>query len=520
MTKANTLLFFLLIIVPITCFAQEKSILNYKEIAMGKSADGNNIMFHYIPVDGELKDFFYTDSLHYIGISDAKGNHLYNTETLKYIGDLKYGNKSFSQINNDGYIAVSTGGMFSFSYGKPTFYDFNNNKIWSSKNEVLLCDRFSNVVICTKDRKGEELIAYDMSTGKELWQKEIPFNRHYPWGHFYRDNHDKHNLYLMANSLVRLNVLTGDTVCHEFTAGVKEPLKSVFSFVKRNKTVGSQFFDELLFSDVTGATLTGTHSNILFSGDSLYVADVNNIYCLNKDLKTLWKVALPEGIGSNSHINIRGNKLYIQNYGVAFQRGLIARYGKPFIASYDKSNGRQISFCTPNIEQKLTGGILADGRAYWHADKALFYSDEGDSTIHKISWHPKTLNTPDEYYSNYVMCDTIGIVKDGQLIYIPTNKDQVIMEVYGKDFNIVKTDGSCDKLSSNEVYYNKRGNLYWTNNGKDHYNHFIIVDPKTHKVMSSFHINGMVRRDDSGNIFIITKQGIGFHLSKSNTILF
>ena len=45
MTKANTLLFFLLIIVPITCFAQEKSILNYKEIAMGKSADGNNIMF-------------------------------------------------------------------------------------------------------------------------------------------------------------------------------------------------------------------------------------------------------------------------------------------------------------------------------------------------------------------------------------------------------------------------------------------------------------------------------------------
>lgn len=513
MTKATITLLFLFFIVPITCIAQEKSILDYNNVAMGKSADGSNVMFRYIPADGELKNFFFTDSLHFMGISDAKGNHLYNTQTLKYIGDLKHGSKSISQINNDGYIAVTTGGLFTFSYGKPTFYDFNNNKIWSSKDEMLLCDRYSNVVVCTKDRKGEELTAYDMSTGRELWQKDITYGKHYPWGHFYRYIHDRHYIYLMANSLVRLNVLTGDTVCHEFTAGVKEPLKSVFSVAKRRKIVGSQFFDELLYSDVTGATLTGTHSNMIFSGDSIYVADANNIYCLDKDLRTLWKVGIPQGMGANSHIYIRGNKLYVQNYGVAFQRGIIGRCGKPFMASYDKSDGRQISFSAPDIEQKITGGTYADGRAYWQAGKALFYSDDGDSTVHKISWRPNTSNVPDERYSDYVMCDTIGIIKDGQFVYIPTDKSQVIMEVYGKDFNVVHTDGTCDKLSSDEVYFHRKGNVYWTNNGRDNYNHFVIIEPKTRKVMYSFYLKGMVGQDDASNIYIITNQGIGFHPS-------
>lgn len=375
---------------------------------MGKCADGSQLMFHYIPVEGELKNFSVASTLPYMIISDGKGNHLYHTKTLDYVGELKYGNKRLAQINSDGYLAYSAGGLFSFSYGKPTFYDFKNNKVWSSKNEVLVSDRHNNVVVCTQDRKGEDLIAYNMSTGKELWRQKMAYDKHYPWAHFYIDTADKRFYYLMGNSLVRLDILTGDTLCHDFTAGVKEPLKSVFSFVKRRKIVGSQFIDDLINSDVPGSSLTGTHSNILFSGDSLYVADANNIYCLDKRLKTLWKVAMPEGLGANSHITLIGGKLCIQNFGVAFQRGLVGRFGKPFVAAYDRKDGRQLFLDISNIEKKITGGAYAGGRAYWQADKDLYYTDEGDSTVHKIDWRPNTPNAQDEYYANYVIHDTVG----------------------------------------------------------------------------------------------------------------
>lgn len=495
----------------LTVSAQERSLLDYNEVAMGKCADGSKLMFHYIPVEGELKNVAFVSTLPYMIISDGKGNHLYHTKTLDYVGELKYGNKRLAQINSDGYLAYSTGGLFSFGYGKPTFYDFKNNKIWSSKNEVLVADRHNNVVVCTQDRKGEDLIAYNMSTGKELWRQKIAYDKHYPWAHFYIDNVDKRFYYLMGNSLVRLDILTGDTLCHDFTAGVKEPLKSVFSFVKRRKIVGSQFLDDLIYSDVPGNSLTGTHSNILFSGDSLYVADANNIYCLDKRLKTLWKVAMPEGLGASSHITLIGGKLYVQNFGVAFQRGLVGRCGKPFVAAYDGKDGRQLSLDIPHIEKKITGGAYAGGRAYWQADKDLYYTDEGDSTVRKIDWRPNTPNAPDEYHADYAIQDTVGVVRDGRLLYVVTGREQVVMEVYGRDVNLVRADGTCDLLPSGAVYLNKAGNVYWTNNGNDHYNHFVIVDPATRKVRYAFYINGTVRQDDAGNIYVSTKQGVGFH---------
>lgn len=510
--KIIIILLFTLALLPFTSSAQNKSILDYSEIAMGKCADGSNLMFHFIPTDGELKGFLYTDSIPYIVIFDRKGKHLYNTETLRYIGDLKYGNKELEQINNDGYLAYSKGGLFGFSYGKPTFYDFNNNEVWSSKNEVLLSNRVCNVAICTQDNKGEDLIAYNLSTGKELWQTTIPFKRHYPWGEASFDNKDDNIVYLMANSLVRLNMLTGDTICHEFTAGIKEPTSSIFSFSKKRKIYGSQFYDDLIFSNVPGSTLTGTHSNLLYSGDSIYVADANNLYCFDKNLKAIWTVAFPEGMGANSEINIYGDKLYLQNFGVAFQHGLIGRYGKPFAAVYNKYNGKQLSFVAPNIEPKITGGIFVKGRAYWQSDKKLFYTDEGDSIVHQIDWKPNTFSFPNDYYSDYVIYDTIGIVKKDTMVYVPTNKDQLVMEVYGKDFNIIHSDGTCELLSYGEAYpYSSKHEVYRTNNDYNKYNTSVIVDPKTMKVLYSFHLsNGHVFQDKTGNIFVTTKQGVGF----------
>lgn len=503
-----------IIIFAISCalcsFCQTRSLLDYSEIALGKKADGSSLMFHFIPTDGKLKGFGITEKLPYLIISDKAGNHLFNLETYQEIANIKKGNNNFAQINNDGYLLISKGAMFTFKIGCPSFYNFNGEKIWSTKDEAVLADRKNNVVICSQNRAGDAMVGYDMSTGRELWHVKIPFKKHYPWGGIFNDKEDRRMYYLMSDSLIRLNIVTGDTIRHSFSAGVKEPMKSRFTLTKMRKPSSAAFAREMAFSAVTGAILTGTHSNIVAKGDSLFVADAENVYCFDKSLKTIWQTAIPQGMGAKSDLQVKDGKVCLQNYGVAFQNGIIGRCGKPFFASYDRNTGRQLAFDVAGIEKKIVGGIHVEGRTFWQTDKAFLYTDDGDSIAHEIKWKAQTDNLSDEYYPDYVICDTVGIIKDGSFQYLISDKDQLLVEVYGKDINIIRPDGNCTLLPASEAFRNRDGNVYYTNNGSDAARDFVVVDPETQKIKYTFHILGNVRQDDKGNLFVFTKQGIGF----------
>lgn len=497
-------------ITALCAMAQTGMPYDYQEVALGKCADGSDLKCRYIPAEGKLKRFTITREMPYMLIFDDGGARVLDKTTLKKIADLKLGSKDFVQINKDGYITCSDDVAFFSREGRPTFYNFKGEKVWSSKYGMTISDRYENVVVCEK--KWGEYVAYDMSTGKELWQRTIACSKHYPWADMYIDQHDRKTYYLKGDKLVKLNILTGDTICHSFSAGVKEPTKSRLSIVRRQMATSRDFqFEEASSSLIGNFILTGTHSNIIDTCNCLYVADAKNLYCFDKNLKTLWQTALPDGMGSKSNIRIEGSRVYLINYGVAFQKETMGRCGKPFIASYDKSTGEQRSLDKPEISKKVQVGIYVDGRAYWQTAKGFLYNDEGDSTIHEISWKPKTDMTPRQNYPDFVICDTVGIVKDGMFIDVPTNKHQLVVEVYGRDVNVIQSDGTCELIPSNEVYFHDSGNVYSTNNGSGRPNDFVIVDPTTRKVKYSFHNIGGVMHDKDGNIFVGIKQGVGVY---------
>lgn len=494
--------------------AQKKSLLDYQEIQLGKYADGRPMLFHFIPTDGELKRILTVPDQHLMLMGDKNGNKLFNTETFEEIAEPNFKNQQLAQLTKNGYLTYTLPKFFSFGYGKPTFFNYKGEQVWKSKNEGLIFDRNSRIVVCAENRRGDQLVAYDMETGKTLWRKTITSNRHAIEADLYVDKSvkDKRIYYLMGDSLIRLNVLTGDTLRHAFTAGVKEPVKSRFSFVKARYTFPSRdFTKEALYSTVNGAILTGTHSNYIFSGDSLFVADAENLYCLDKSLKTIWATRLPDGCSSKSHIKVFGDQIRMQNYGVAFQNGQIGRYGHPFTATFDRNTGKQLSLEMIDIKKKVMGGIMVKGRTYWQTDNQFFYNEEGDSTVHQIKWKPNTARAPQENHFDYVICDTVGVNKDGILQNVITNDHQLVLEVYGQDVNVIKDDGTCDFLSADSVFFSDGNNVYSTNNDINQVNTFIIVDPKTRKIESSFHLKGSVGCDKNGNIYVVTKSGVGFH---------
>ena len=498
----------------LSAHAQKKSLLDYQEIQLGKYADGRPMLFHFIPTDGELKLFLTVSDQHLMLMGDNKGCKLFDTETFEEIAEPNFKGRPLYQLTRNGYLSYSQGKMFLFGYGQPVFYNFNGEKVWSSKYELLMADRPFHVVICAENRKGDHLIAYDMETGKTLWRQTIARYWHDFLAELNIDKSvkDQRIYYLMGDSLIRLNVVTGDTLRHAFTAGVKEPVKSRFSLAKARYTFPSRdFTQEALNSDVYGPILTGTHSNIIFSGDTLFVTDAKNIYCLDKNLKSIWASRLPEGCGSKSTIKIFGDQICMQNYGIAFQGGILARYGHPFTATFDRNTGKQLSLEMIDIKKKVMGGIMVKGRTYWQTDNQFFYNEEGDSTVHQIKWKPNTARAPQENHFDYVICDTVGVNKDGILQNVITNDHQLVLEVYGQDVNVIKDDGTCDFLSADSVFFSDGNNVYSTNNDINQVNTFIIVDPKTRKIESSFHLKGSVGCDKNGNIYVVTKSGVGFH---------
>lgn len=72
---------------------------------------------------------------------------------------------------------------------------------------------------------------------------------------------------------------------------------------------------------------------------------------------------------------------------------------------------------------------------------------------------------------------------------------------------------------ADKVFIADGNNVYSTNNIGDKPNTFVIIDPKTRKVECTFHLRGTVTRDTKGNIYVITKQGVGFHKFKPLALL-
>lgn len=497
--------------------AQGKSLLDYQTVQFGTYADGTPFLCHFIPTDGEVRGLQFTSDSPLLLVRGNQWNKLFNTETLEEIDELDFKGKQLSQLVMEGYLVYTPGQMFSFRPSKPSFFNYKGEKVWDCKDQLVTADRNNRVVVCSGNWGGDRLNAYDMVTGKPLWSKTIKGDNHYLWADMYVDKADKRVCYLMGDDLVRLNIVTGDTLRHAFVAGTKAPMKSRFSMAKRRTTLPSRdFAREANFSSGMRYILTGTHSNIVFSGDSLFVADIGHLYCLDKDLRPIWTADLPAGSGSKSAIKVFGGHIRIQNYGVAFQEGLVCRCGRPFVATYDMATGRQTSLAMADIKKKVIGGLMVMGRTYWQTDNEFFFTDDADGTLHKMEWKPSTSLQPDERHPDFMICDTVGIVRDGTMQYVATDGNQLVVEVYGQDVNVLKAGGGCERLPADSVYLHDTGNVYSTNNIGDRANDFIVVDPATRKVECTMHLKGKVFQDKPGNIFVLTKQGVGFHGASSH----
>lgn len=500
MIKKSFVLSYLLILTITSPLAQTVM----KETPVVKCDDGTKLKGTFISFYGGCKSFRLCKDLPYAVVKDNNGtSYIYKLPEMVLMTQLKETEGKPLQINNDGYMLIKTGSLT--NYQRPAFYNFKKEKVWSSKRKYLLTDIKNNVVICKDKEGGHDYTAYDMSTGQALWQNTIPGKYHQPWCNM-RKGRGGQDMYLMGDSLYRLNPRTGEKKSMPFTAGVKEPLESILSFVKFRQMNSMEWHEEAYNSyAVNKGILTGTHSNWITGGDSLFVADGKQVYCLDHDLNILWETPLPEEAECKTHITEDGNRLLVAGYGVAFQSGLMGRCGKPFMVTLDRSTGKLSGTAMPDIKNKLTGGLFVHGRAYWQDDRGFSYTDEGSTDVIKINWKPKTDRTPVPDYPDKVIRDTVWTVQNNCLHPICTDSSQLIVELYEKDVYIIRPDGSAEMISADSVFFHDSGNLYSNNADKCKY---VVTAPSSPYILRTFIYDGIVRPTCNGDWFLANSSGV------------
>lgn len=473
------------------------------QMEFGKYADGTPLKATFIGMTNKFSGMHYTKD--YLQLQDLKDGQITN-----YVLDRKDLHEIARIKNIDIYLLKNGYFKRKSSYKAITFCNFEGKKLYSIPVAPLLYNDSLDVVIGQNYPSylfEGNISAYRISTGQLIWKQKLPHRHHWPWFDF---KIDKNIHYLITDSLVKLDIVTGKTIKMPFTAGVSEPMKSRFSLVKNRDIVRRDWQEAnyCLYPFIADFVLSGTHSNMIFNSDSIFIADVNNLYCLDEQLNQRWVTPLPKDAGAKSEIHLLGDKILLQNFGVAFQKSLIAHCGKPFVAVYDRHTGKELSVTMPDIKNKLTDGKAVMGRAYWKDDKGVMYNNAGETEIHRFNWEAPakvTQNKDEEYKCYYSLVDTVYQYSEGQLKPIVTDAHQVLVDANDQDVYLLKDDGTQQKFDADKMFFKDSKNIY-SNNAEKRITYLVVDSSK--RVRCTLEFEGDLKDGGDGIFYAILKTGV------------
>lgn len=288
-------------------------------------------------------DIIYADSLPYAVFLQKNINllspgtwkaSLYSLETEKELWSIRF------KIGVEHFKTIDSGILvFDDSSKKTKLYDYQSGKILN-KYKVLptLIDEKADLIIGYQGKGNDKLLGYRISTGEQLWKTKIEKNYGDQWRLIKRL--DSITEIVHGDHLWKLNLLTGDRQEYKLRRRIFDKKTNALNVGVTVLSVGLGVpvnYNASYFEDLG--------SDVLLDGeDRMYVADRDAVTCLDNDLNEIWSYSLPEGIGSQSVLYVRGDTLDMLNSGIGTNfRGEKAKVGKPFFASFDKTTGRNIN---------------------------------------------------------------------------------------------------------------------------------------------------------------------------------
>ena len=262
-----------------------------------------------------------------------------NRGTLNMV-DLKTKSVKWSKPTNFNTSEAKLMGDYCFHAERKKNYRLNpetGEVMWKNRNEFYFIDPVLQIGVgYPLQSLSNKLTAVDLSTGKELWKKNV--NRQSGWDDAYMLNNN--TLLISVNGIHAINLTNG----HEWRYKASTSHKEIGKMIGFNaiNIVFALLFDIYFwqnepdtYSDMVSNMLIDPHENIV-------LASKNRITKVDNSGEVQWSTPLPEKKTSKSSIFLVGSRVYMVNRGHAlYNRGFVTK-GTPYFASFDLQSGKQL----------------------------------------------------------------------------------------------------------------------------------------------------------------------------------
>lgn len=269
-----------------------------------------------------IKKGYYTNKGTYCVVDATTGQTLWTRE-------LDYRLASVSLLTDK---VLYTSGI------KAVLYDCRTGeKVGQEKILTTYIDVERDVWIGYRSEFNHKVKCLQLSTGKLLWEQEIPCRTGRAWWSLQRvgENH----LLFVADNLCLLNLQTGELKVHEAKTNIPN--------VKANFAVGALSALSFALGGGTMATSNGRtgglFSNVLNEEGRYYFSDRIHLACMDSTLNEIWRYDFPEKETAGARLVCKGDTLFMLNEGTGVFGNRVLKVGKPFFAAFRKSTGEKLN---------------------------------------------------------------------------------------------------------------------------------------------------------------------------------
>ena len=370
-----------------------------------------------------------------------------------------------------------------------TLDNLMGNHVWTRNILPVYVDDSANVVLGYRAKwnsfngdlefhNKNILYAYRLSDGSELWSDTISHYTRWGWNKV-QYLPETGNYLVWADQLMLIDPQTG--VVKRMTVNTGRYGVPVGLSKKDHSTNHNSDADYAFTPYVDRGYWTGIKSNIVFKDNLIYLADGEDLYCMDYDLNVKWFTQLPKDKTSSMHINIDGDHITLLSSGLAYLEGCSYEVGKPFVAQYDLATGKQYFLNYLKIEGKILDAYLGKDKAFYMTSAGLnvvsdfqnqqvnLYGKDVIGKSNELSHHEKYSVDGDKLMNFY--CNGNEVVlngKDGMSRLFDGNTGKVVKEVaenqlYDKGENGIYTCMSRNKKG--EIDEENPSNLIIANDG-------------------------------------------------------
>lgn len=270
----------------------------------------------------------------------------------------------------------------------------NGQNVWQRPGNNIKQGFSKNLAFSKQNVEGvSQLELFNTLSGKTLWTRD-QFNCKW-WGY---KTHlpDKETLLLYGDGLHLFNLQTGVGWDYDVDTNAVGGIGKVVA--SEILTVVAALAGTVHVSTARTDRLENLTSNALIIKDKVYYAGNSILVCV--DLKTgkkLWKVKLPKKAGHSGLFEEDGHLLLI-GFGWCHKNKVTADYTKPFIARFDKKDGKQLLYQEVALKTYIRGyAIKPEGYFLVSTGQVIFVDKKNPSAV--ITPSPVSKENGDLYSS-------------------------------------------------------------------------------------------------------------------------